>query len=85
MEASKPCTQSANKFAFAGECQGDAKSGSACEGYEPVLNSRGEDVVIGTAVFEGYLAGETTSGACFLIALTAHAAAALLGTLRMLA
>ena len=43
----------------AGKCEGDAKTGGSCEGYEPVLNSRGKDVVIGTAVFEGYLAGES--------------------------
>ncbi len=42
---------------FAGECEGEGKSGGSCEGYEPILNSRGKDVVIGTAVFEGYLAG----------------------------
>lgn len=41
----------------AGKCEGDGKFGDSCEGYEPVLNSRGQDVVIGTAVFEGYLAG----------------------------
>lgn len=44
----------------AGKCEGDDKHGGACEEYEPVLNSKGKDVVIGTAVFEGYLAGETS-------------------------
>lgn len=42
----------------AGECEGESKSGGSCEGYEPIMNSKGKDVVIGTAVFEGYLAGE---------------------------
>ena len=53
---------------FSGECESEGSSGGACEGYKPVLNSRGEDVVIGTAVFEGYLAGEDTPGICLWLA-----------------
>ncbi len=32
----------------------------ACEGYTPVLNKQGKDVVIGAVAFEGYI-----TGACF--------------------
>lgn len=32
-------------------------SSYSCEGYTPVLNKEGKDVVIGAVTFEGYLAG----------------------------
>lgn len=41
----------------AGYCEEAAADDSTCEGYQPVQSSTGEDVVVGTAAFEGYLAG----------------------------
>lgn len=43
--------------ANAGGCDEKSFESSACEGYRPVLNKDGKNVVIGTVAFEGYLAG----------------------------
>ncbi|KAK9917826.1 hypothetical protein WJX75_008648 [Coccomyxa subellipsoidea] len=38
-----------------GGCEADASGNGSCEGYTPVLNKDGRDVVIGVVAFEGYI------------------------------
>ncbi|CAL8464883.1 g4418 [Coccomyxa elongata] len=42
---------------LSGGCETDSSITDSCEGYTPVLNTEGKDVVIGAVTFEGYLAG----------------------------
>lgn len=50
--------------ACAGGCEADASGNGSCEGYTPVLNKDGRDVVIGVVAFEGYITGACTQLSC---------------------
>ena len=54
------CILTATHAVGAGGCESDRHEwDSSCEAYTPVLNSKGDNVVIGAVAFEGYLTGAT--------------------------